>query len=405
MNYPAIIRSSLSEIVRNRARSALVILGCSVGIAAVICVVAISNGAQTRIRNQIESLGDNLVWIEAGSSVVNGVRTGIHASPTLTLDDAIAILDQVHHVSSVSPHLGGQTQVIFGDRNWFTRYEGVGPEYFDIKRWRLEDGAFFLREDVKQAANVCVLGRTVRDQLFGGDSAIGRVIRLGELPCTVIGTLAVKGLSLSGQDQDDTVILPVTTVQTKLRGVAWIEDILASATTPQGIEPARIEAAAVLRDRHRLRPGQTDDFTIIDPQGLIQAQIESARLLTILLLCVASISLLVGGIGIMNMMLISVTERTREIGIRIAVGATERAIKLQFLSESVALSISGGIAGIALGIAGSTLIGRSLGWPLDLSLKAIAVASLFSVAIGIFFGFYPARKAAQLNPIDALRFE
>jgi putative ABC transport system permease protein len=258
---------------------------------------------------------------------------------------------------------------------------------------------------VDRAADVCVLGRTVRDQLFGVEDPIGKIIRVKNLPCKVVATLHPKGQSLSGQDQDDTIILPYTTAQKKLKGITWLDDILCSAVSADAVKVAGQEATAVLRDRHHLRPEEEDDFNIRNPEDVIQAQLDASRTLTILLIAIASISLIVGGIGIMNVMLVSVTERTREIGVRVAVGATEEAIQLQFLGESVMLSLVGGGAGVFFGVFGSYLVGQTLRWPIQMSLESVVIAALFSVAVGVFFGYYPARKASLLDPIEALRYE
>ena len=405
MNYTALFRSSLWVLLRNRTRSLLIILGVSIGIASVVCILAISGAAQSGIQQQFDNLGDNLVWIEAGARIVKGVTTGTHTVPSLVLSDAAAIQRQISLITQVSPHIGAQAQVIYGNQNWFTTYHGVAPEYFGIKRWSIDQGALFQNEDVDRAAGVCVLGHTVRDQLFGAADPIGKEISILGVPCKVVATLAPKGLSLSGQDQDDTIMLPVTTAQKKLKGVNWIDDIVASAASPDLVKLAGREAAGVLRDRHRLRPEESDDFIVRNPEDLIQAQLDSSRMLTNLLLSIASISLMIGGIGIMNVMLVSVTERTREIGLRAAVGATERAIRFQFLGEAIILSLAGGAAGVVFGIIGSFAIGRALNWPIALSLQSFVVVTLFSIALGVFFGFYPARKASMINPIDALRYE
>ena len=400
MNRLALVRAAVWALMRNKTRSLLTVLGITIGIAAIICVVAIGQAGQAEVQRQLFELGNNLVWIESGSRQVNGVRVGQHTSPTLTMGDAYAIRDQLSLITSVSPHLYDPIQVIYGNQNWFTQYRGVAPEYFDIKRWAVDQGALFTQDDVEQAADVCVLGREVKDRLFGSADAIGEVIRFKGIPCKVVATLQGKG-----QGQDDTFMLPYTTAQKKLKGVVRVDDIMASAASQDVVRLAGQEAAAILRDRHRLRPGAEDDFNIKNPEEIIRAQLESSRALSILLITIASISLLIGGIGIMNVMLVSVTERTREIGVRVAVGATEGAIRLQFLSESVMLSLIGGAAGVLLGVVGSFVIGRSFGWSMELSPEAILIAVLFSVGVGLFFGYYPARKAALLNPIDALRYE
>jgi putative ABC transport system permease protein len=405
MNYAALFRSSLVALLRNKMRSILTVLGISIGIAAVICVVAIGNAGQARVEQQLNSLGDNFVWIEAGGRAVNGVRTGTHDTTSLVMGDAIAIKNQVSLIKSISPNVDGPLQAVYGNQNWHTFFRGVTPEYFDIKRWYVDQGAIFSQDDVDRAADVCAIGHTVRDYLFGTEDPIGKVIRINNLPCKVVATLHPKGLSLSGQDQDDTIIVPYTTAQKKLKGITWLDDIVCSAVSQSSVKLAGQEASAVLRDRHHLRPEEEDDFNIRNPEDVIQAQLDSSKTLSILLVAIASVSLIVGGIGIMNVMLVSVTERTREIGVRVAVGATEHAIQLQFLGESTMLSLVGGGAGVLLGVVGSYLVGRTLQWPIQMSLEAVMIAVLFSIAVGIFFGYYPALKASRLDPIEALRYE
>lgn len=405
MNYAALLQSALVALLRNKMRSVLTVLGITIGISAVICVVAIGKAGQAQVEQQLNNLGDNFVWIEAGGRAVNGVRTGTHGTKTLTYADAVAIKNQISLIRSVSPNVDGPVQIIYGNQNWFTGFRGVSPEYFDIKRWYVDQGAAFSQDDVDRAADVCAIGRTVRDQLFGAEDPIGKVIRVKSLPCKVVATLHPKGLSVSGQDQDDTILMPYTTGQKKIKGADWLDDILCSAVSQAAVKVAGQEAAAVLRDRHHLRPEEEDDFNIRNPEDIIQAQLEASRTLTILLIAIASISLIVGGIGIMNVMLVSVTERTREIGVRVAVGATEEAIQLQFLGESVMLSLVGGAAGVLFGVVGSYLVGQTLRWPVQLSIESVLIAAVFSIAVGVFFGYYPARKASLLDPIEALRYE
>jgi len=405
VNYSALLRSAVVALLRNKMRSVLTVLGITIGIAAVICVVAIGKAGQARVEQQLNNLGDNFVWIEAGGRAVNGVRTGTHGTKSLVFADAVAIKNQVSLIKSVSPNVDGNIQIIYANQNWYTRYRGVSPEYFDIARWYIDQGAAFSQDDVDRAADVCVIGRTVRDQLFGVEEPIGKVMRVKDLPCKIVGTMLPKGLSMSGQDQDDIIIMPYTTAMKKISGITWLDDILCSAVSQEAVKPAGQEAAAILRDRHHLRPEEEDDFNIRNPEDIIQAQLEASKTLTVLLIAIASISLIVGGIGIMNVMLVSVTERTREIGVRVAVGATEEAIQLQFLGESVMLSLVGGGAGVLLGVLGSYLVGKTLQWPMIMSLEAVVVAALFSVAVGVFFGYYPARKASLLDPIEALRYE
>ena len=405
MNYAVLLQSALVALLRNKMRSVLTVLGITIGIAAVICVVAIGKAGQAQVEQQLNNLGDNFVWIEAGGRAVNGVRTGTHGTKTLTYADAVAIKNQVSLIKSVSPNVDGPVQIIYGNQNWFTGFRGISPEYFDIKRWYVDQGAAFSQDDVDRAADVCAIGRTVRDQLFGVEDPIGKVMRVKDVPCKVVATLHPKGLSVSGQDQDDTILMPYTTGQKKIKGANWLDDILCSAVSQAAVKVAGQEAAAVLRDRHHLRAEEEDDFNIRNPEDIIQAQLEASRTLTILLIAIASISLLVGGIGIMNVMLVSVTERTREIGVRVAVGATEEAIQLQFLGESVMLSLVGGAAGVLFGVVGSYLVGQTLRWPVQMSLESVVIAAVFSIAVGVFFGYYPARKASLLDPIEALRYE
>ncbi len=405
MDAASLLNSAVWSLLRNKLRSSLTVLGITIGIAAVICVVAIGKAGQARVEQHLADLGDNFVWIEAGGRAVSGVRTGPRGTKTLVYADAVAIRNQIPLIKSASANVDASVQVIYGNQNWFTTYRGVEPSYFEIKRWFVDKGASFSQEDVDRAADVCVIGRTIQNQLFGVEEPIGKVIRLRGLPCMVVATLRPKGLSLSGQDQDDTVILPYTTAQKKLKGVTWLDDILCSAVSQGVVKLAGQQIGALLRERHHLRPEEDDDFNIRNPEDVIQAQIEASRTLTLLLIAIASISLVVGGIGIMNVMLVSVTERTREIGVRVAVGATEEAIQLQFLGESVMLSMVGGLAGVLVGIAGSFLVGRGLGWPMQVSPEAVLLAALFSIVVGVFFGYYPARKASRLDPIEALRYE
>ncbi len=405
VNRAALLRSAVVALLRNKMRSVLTVLGITIGIAAVICVVAIGKAGQARVEQQLNNLGDNFVWIEAGGRAVNGVRTGTHDTKTLVMADAIAVKNQVSLIKSVSPNVDDPVQVVYGNQNWHTSYRGVSPEYFEIKRWYVDQGAIFSQDDVDRAADVCTIGRTVREQLFGVEDPVGKVIRVNNLPCKVVATLHPKGLSLDGRDQDDTVILPYTMAQKKLKGITWLDDILCSAVSQDAVKMAGQEATAVLRDRHHLRPEEDDDFNIRNPEDIIQAQLEASKTLTVLLIAIASVSLVVGGIGIMNVMLVSVTERTREIGVRVAVGATEEAIQLQFLGEAVMLSLVGGALGVLFGIFGSYLVGQTLHWQTQMSLESVAVAAFFAIAVGVFFGYYPARKASLLDPIEALRYE
>jgi putative ABC transport system permease protein len=398
-------REAIRALCRNKMRSALSAIGITVGIAAVVCVVAIGTAGSKRAEEQLQNLGDNLVWIEAGSRNINGVRSGSHGMTSLTMGDVEAIRNEVSLIKSVSPNVDGTLVVISGNRNWTTHYRGVTPEFLEIRRWELEEGAPFTNGDVLHCANVCLIGQTVRHEIFGAEEAVGRVVRINNKPFRVTGVLAPKGQSYNGQDQDDAIILPYTTVQRKLRGIGftWLDDIMCSAVSLDDAKPAIDLISALLRERHHILAGKVDDFNIRHPEEVIKAQITAKRTLTLLLISVASIALLVGGIGIMNVMLVSVTERTREIGIRLAVGATTRAILLQFLEEAVILSLFGGLFGVFVGVAGSFIIGYTLGWPVSIPPEALIVAPLFAIGVGISSGFYPAWKATQLDPISALR--
>jgi putative ABC transport system permease protein len=405
MNRSALLRSALFTLLRNKTRSLLTVLGITIGIAAMICVVAVGKAGQAQVERQLSNLGDNLVWVERGGRAINGVRTGTQATTTLTMGDAMAMKEQMPLLKTVAPDVNGGAQIIYGNKNWFTTFHGDTLEFFEVKRLEVDQGALFTQDDIDGSADVCVLGRTTQTQLFGREDPIGKVIRVKRLPCKVVATLQPKGISVYGQDQDDVVILPLTTAQKKLLGVVFLNNIFSSAVSPDVVKLAGQQASAILRDRHHIRPEQVDDFNIRNPEDTIQAKLKTSRALSLLLISVAAVSLLVGGIGIMNVMLVSVTERTREIGVRVAVGATEDAIRLQFLGESVMLSLIGGAAGVIFGVVGSIVIGRSFGWSMELSLEAVAIAVLFSVGVGVFFGYYPARKASLLDPIEALRYE
>lgn len=400
-------REAIRALSRNKLRSALSAIGIAIGIAAVICVVAIGKAGSQRAEQQLQNLGDNLVWIEAGSRNVNGVRSGSHGMTSLTMGDAEAISKGVPLIKSVSPNVDGTVLIAFGNRNWTTHYRGVTPEFLAIRSWDIAEGDLFTMEDVKCAANVCLIGQTARQQLFGAGEAVGRDIRINKQIFKVIGVLAPKGQSTTGQDQDDTILMPYTTVQKKLRGTGfvWLDDIMTSAVSRDAANPAIDRINALLRERHHIRPGEGDDFNIRHPEEVIKAQIAANRTLALFLISVASISLLVGGIGIMNVMLVSVTQRTREIGLRLAIGATTWAIQIQFLGEAVMLSLFGGLFGVFVGVVGSFILGYSLGWSVSIPLEALIISPLFAIGVGIFFGFYPAWKATQLDPIIALRHE
>jgi len=405
MSLIAVFRLALQALARNKMRSVLTMLGVIIGVGAVICSVAVGQGASNQIQQQISNLGDNMVWIEAGSRSVNGVYTGAKGTKTLVLGDAKAIQQQIPLVFNVSPHVDTNVHLVFQNQNWFTAVRGVPPEYLAVRRWVVERGSVFTQDDVDHAANVCLLGQTVVANLFGREDPIGKTMRVQTLPCRVIGVLAPKGQSPSGQDQDDTLMMPFTTVQRKIKGINWLDDIMCSALSPAAIAPAERQIAALLRERHHLRADEDDDFNLRHPAEIAKAGAESQRIMTILLASIASVSLIVGGIGIMNIMLVSVTERTREIGLRLAVGAKGADVRRQFLGEATVLSLLGGAVGVLVGVAGSRVVATTLQWPTAVPLQALLIAVVFSGAVGVFFGYYPAHKAANLDPIDALRFE
>jgi len=405
MDFMNTFRLALRALARNKMRSALTMLGIIIGVGAVIAVVSIGQGANYLVQQGIAAMGTNAVFIAAGSNRAGGVRQGYGGVKTLTVDDMNAILKEIPLIKQAAPSLSNSQQVVYGNQNWNTRVTGTTPNYFDIRTWPVQSGSVFSDEEVDLAANVCVLGTTVEKILFLDEDPIGKTIRIGNLPFRVDGVLSSKGQSTVGQDQDDIIFAPYTTVQRKIQGITWLQTINASAIS----QPASLAAVApitsLLRERHRLRTGTDDDFLVRTQADIEDLANQTQSVMTLLLGGIASVSLLVGGIGIMNIMLVSVTERTREIGVRMAVGATEDDVRSQFLVEAVTLSMLGGFIGIIFGLVGSALISNFLSWPTLISGKAIVAAVIFSAAVGIFFGYYPAHKAAQLDPIEALRYE
>ena len=393
----------------NKLRSALTMLGIIIGVAAVIAMVAVGSGAQERIEQQIASIGSNIIMVASGSITSSGIRMGAGNAQTLTEDDAKAIARDSPAVQLAAPASRGGAQVVYGNNNWGTQILGTTPDYLEIRDLGIEKGQPFTNSDVDAAAKVVLLGKTVADNLFNGEDPVGKVIRIKKVPFTVVGTLVPKGQSPTGQDQDDVMLLPISTAKKKIIGASQANAGSVGAIVVQAREgmtaEAQDEIAALLRQRHHIQSSQDDDFSIRDMTEVFKAQETSARVMSILLAAIASVSLIVGGIGIMNIMLVSVTERTKEIGLRQAVGAKTKDILAQFLVEAVTLSVAGGFAGILLGLTASGLISYFAGWATVVSLGSILLAFVFSALVGVSFGYYPARKAAFMDPIQALHYE
>jgi len=398
-------RIALRALGRNKLRSFLTMLGIIIGVGAVIAMVAIGEGAKALVRQQIASLGTNILIILPGAVNVGGARTGSGGRQSLTDFDAKAIMSQIPVVVGASPVLRGMQQVIGGEQNWSTAVQGVAPEFQQIRDWKTADGRFITQADVESTAKVALVGQTVAYNLFGDENPIGNIIRVKKIPFQIVGVLEAKGQSSMGNDQDDIVMVPYTTMMKRILGVTYIHQITVGVTSPDLTEEAKKQITLLLRERHRVRPGNDDDFMIRNLSDIAEAASNSATVMAILLGSIASVSLLVGGIGIMNIMLVSVTERTREIGIRMAVGARSRDILLQFIVEALVMAAIGGALGIAIGIASSNIIHRMMEWPVLVRPDVVVIALLVSGGVGVFFGFYPAQKAAHLDPIDALRYE
>ena len=390
---------------RNKMRSVLTALGIIIGVGAVIAMVGIGNGAKAQVEAQIASLGQNVILIFSGSTTSSGIRTGWGGAGTLKIEDAEAIRREVPGVIGVSEEVVSTTQVAAGNQNWFTRIFGESADYFDIRQWPLADGAPFTPQDVRSANKVCVIGRTTATQIYGNEDPVGQILRIKEVPFTITGVLTPKGLSPQGVDQDDIVIMPYTSAMKRVIGGTNLRNINVQIGDARQVEAAQQQIIALLRQRHNIRPGRDDDFTVRNQQEIAEAATATSRVMTLLLGAIAGVSLVVGGIGIMNIMLVSVTERTREIGVRMAVGAHGTDILTQFLIEAVTLSSVGGVIGIICGIGASRILSAYAHWPTLISLSSILIAFLFSAAVGVFFGFYPARQAARLDPIEALRYE
>ena len=407
MNLLVIFRVAIRALGRNKARSALTMLGIVIGVGAVIAMVSIGQGAQASVQEQIANVGTNLLFLRAGSQNVGGVQTGTDdsGSRSLKVEDIEAIRREIPSVAMASPSVNARVQIIAGNQNWRTSVQGVAEQFPKIRKWSVASGRFFADTDVATAARVAVIGQTIANNLFPGMEPVGQTIRVRDLPFLVVGVMAPRGQDQQGRDQDDLILAPYTTVQKKLLAITYLQSALVSATSPDSTKIAEQQITDLLRQRHKLAPNQENDFSVRNMTDIAEAADATNRIMILLLGSIASVSLLVGGIGIMNIMLVSVTERTREIGIRMAVGARSSAVRVQFLVESIMLSLAGGLIGIIVGVGISLVVPSMLGWPTLVSPVAILGSVVFSAAVGIFFGYYPARKAAALDPIDALRYE
>ncbi|MGH9422860.1 MAG: ABC transporter permease [Thermoanaerobaculia bacterium] len=405
MRIKTLVKLALQAIRKNKMRATLTMLGIIIGVAAVIVMVAIGSGARARIRAQINNLGTNMIVITPGSANTAGVSQGAQAFPTLSLDDVTKIRSEAQYVTAVSPVVVSRSQVVASAGNWRTTINGVDTDYQTIRDWQTDDGAFFGADDVRAQRAVAVIGHTVAQRLFGNNEPVGQDIQIAKAPFKIVGVLEAKGQTAAGTDSDDVIFVPYTTASTRLNGNHRIPQIVASAGSEQAIPAAQDEIRGLVRESHRLSGDAEDDFTVRNQTDLAQAAESSTRVMTLLLAAIASISLLVGGIGIMNIMLVSVTERTREIGIRLAIGARGSDVLTQFLVESIVMGILGGAIGLAAGVTGAKVLGHFTGWETVISPIVMLIAIGFSGAVGVFFGYYPARKAAALNPIQALRYE
>jgi putative ABC transport system permease protein len=405
MKITATLRMALRALRRNKLRSTLTALGIIIGVGAVIAMVSIGNGAKSQVESQIASLGQNVVLIFAGNWSSSGVKSGWGGAGTLTVDDALAIAREVPGVVGVSPEVRDHQQILAEGQNWYTTILGEGDEYLDIREWPLQDGAMFTDQDVRGTTKVCVIGKTTVTQLFPNEDPVGKTLRIRDIPFKVLGVLTPKGLSVMGTDQDDVVIIPYTSEMKRVSRRTNLSSINVQSASPDFTDIVQRGMSDLLRQRHRLVIGHDDDFTIRGQQEIADTFTATSRVMTVLLGSIASVSLIVGGIGIMNIMLVSVTERTREIGIRMAVGAHGRDILMQFLIEAIALSSVGGVIGIILGVGSAELLAVWKDWPMLISVSSVVLAFLFSAAVGVFFGYYPAQKASRLDPIDALRYE
>ena len=407
MNLLAILKVAVRALGRNKMRTALTMLGIVIGVGAVIVLVSIGQGAQSMVLDQISNMGSNMMYVMPGNMSFGGASQGLGASSTLTGEDVEAMVKEVPTIAAASPTVNASGQLVFGNQNWFVRMQGTNDKFPEIRSWKVEQGEFFTEADVRSASRVIVLGKTVAEKLFPGIDPIGESIRVRNLPFRVVGVLAGKGQSMVGQDQDDTAVIPYTTAQRKLLGqqIPSISQAMVSAVSQQSTGVTQRQITELLRQRHKIPQGEPDDFTVRNMTDAAQTFQQLTTIMTLLLGSIAAISLIVGGIGIMNIMLVSVTERTREIGIRMAVGARPNYVRMQFLMESVALSLMGGLIGVLIGGGLAAVVSKLLGWPTLVSALSVLVSFAFATLIGVFFGYYPAHKAAALDPIEALRYE
>jgi putative ABC transport system permease protein len=405
MNILNLLRIAYKALQRNKLRAFLTMLGIIIGVAAVIAMVAIGQGSKQSIHDQLSSMGSNMITVLPSSNLNGGVRIAGTSFQTLTQKDIVALQKQAQYITEISPSVSSKGQAINGAQNWPTTMQGVSPEYLDIRELSLKDGISFTNEDVITSAKVCLIGQTVIDNLFPNENPIGKVIRFNKIPFQIIGILNPKGQNAFGQDQDDILIAPYTTVQKRILATIYYQDIYASAANENVTDAATAEVTQILRDSHRLRDNEDNDFTVRTQAELINTLSATSGLLTVLLTVIAGISLVIGGIGIMNIMYVSVTERTREIGLRMAIGARGKDIMLQFLTEAILISITGGIIGVMLGVVSTWLVTATLGWPTIVSQSSVVLSFIVCAITGIFFGYYPAQKASRLDPIEALRYE
>lgn len=406
MSLANLIRIALKALQRNKLRAFLTMLGIIIGVGSVIAMVAIGQGSKQSIHDQLSNMGTNMITVQPASNINGGVRIAGSSFQTLTAKDITALKASVKNISELSPAVSSKGQAINGALNWPTTMSGVSPEYLDIRKLSLKDGIAFTENDVRTSAKVCLIGQTVIDNLFpGGENPIGKIIRFGNIPFQIIGVLAPKGFNAFGQDQDDILIAPYTTVQKRILATIYYSNIYASAIDEQSTDAAVAEMTQTLRDSHRLRSFEDNDFTVRTQQELIATLSSTSGLLTVLLTVVAGISLVIGGIGIMNIMYVSVTERTKEIGLRMSIGARGKDILMQFLMEAVLISITGGVIGVLLGFVSTQIVTLTLGWPTIVSESSVVLSFVVCAVTGIFFGYYPAQKASRLDPIEALRYE